>query len=73
MPSHYQGDPYWMTVKFASRCAKTKCDATIHKGDRAFCYPRQRAVYGEVCGHGDEASRDFESARGDEDFYNGVR
>jgi len=51
------GDPFWLTVKYPSECHK--CHKPISKGERAFYYPRDRHLYGEKCGHGEEAEADF--------------
>jgi len=51
------GDPYWINVRYPSHCHK--CRSTIKKGERAFYYPRGRYLFGEKCGHGAEAERDF--------------
>jgi len=54
-----QGDPYWMTVKYPAQCHK--CHKPINKGEKAFYYPKTRSMYGETCGHGQEAEEDFRS------------
>jgi hypothetical protein len=36
---------------------------------RVFYYPSDKALYGERCGHGDKAERDFNAHRIDEDGY----
>jgi hypothetical protein len=71
MPSHYSGDPRWITVRYGG-AACAKCGDPLKKGDDAFYYPRGKSMFGKACGHDIAASRDFESARADEDFYNGV-
>jgi hypothetical protein len=68
MSRRYNNDPYWLTARFNSDCAK--CHKHIKKGDRIFYYPNGRKAYCEdPCGK--EASADFEAAAQDEAFMNG--
>jgi hypothetical protein len=61
----YRGDPYWMTARFSSTCA---CgEHQVKKGERIFYYPNGRSAYGGKCA--EAASRDFQSARFDEQGY----
>ena len=54
-----KGDPFWKIARFD--------DGDIKKGDRVFYFPRtRRALKGEAA---EQASRDFEAARADEDNY----
>jgi|TARA_Y100000310_G_scaffold315824_1_gene366851 hypothetical protein len=63
--SRYQNrDPYWLTAKFNSNCAK--CETTIRKGQRAFYYPSSRTIYCEADDCGAHASRDFAACMFDE-------
>lgn len=64
-----KGDPYWITAKYPGTCAK--CQVKINKGERIFYYPNGNATYGDVCGCGDTAARDFFSAAADEDLMGG--
>ncbi len=70
MTSSYKGDPMWITARFNSQC--DSCGETVHKGDRAFYYPRGKKVYGSRCDCGERNNADFVAAVQDEDFYNGV-
>jgi hypothetical protein len=38
-------------------------------GERAFYYPGDKALYGDRCGHGEKAGRDFNAHRIDEDGF----
>lgn len=67
MPSSYAGDPRWITAKWSGTDAK---GLAFRAGDRVFYYPKGKRIYAGV--NADRASADFESARGDEDFYNGL-
>jgi hypothetical protein len=64
MPSHYSGDPYWLTAKYG-KCAK--CGIPV-KGKRAFYYPKGKHVYCEACGEIESAR--FNAEIEDEDSYN---
>ena len=64
--TYYRNDPYWLQAKYPSRCAG--CGQTIVRGERIFYYPKGKFVLSRACA--DAASREFESARADEDFYN---
>ncbi|MDG2124886.1 MAG: hypothetical protein P8J87_14380 [Verrucomicrobiales bacterium] len=67
--SRYSGDPYWLTARFNGKCHS--CDQAIRKGDRAYYYPRERRLYGDPCGCGQEHAADFEAHAADEgDAYN---
>lgn len=66
MSSHYKGDPYWTTARFAGKCAKT--GEPFAKGARIFYYPRTRACY--VGAAAEAVSADFVAAVFDEDQYN---
>lgn len=67
-PSCYYGDPYWLTTRYPGRCRK--CGRPVHRGERAFYFPKGKALY---CadGCGPEASARFNAERADEDLYNG--
>ena len=43
----YNGDPRWLTAKYASTCACGKC---INPGDEIMWFPRQRVAECETCG-----------------------
>ena len=62
----YSRDPYWLTAKFNSTCAK--CQGEIKKGQQAFYYPSTRSCYCQKESCGGEASADFNAAAQDEDF-----
>lgn len=68
--SYYPGDPYWTTARRDGPCAAQGCARGIKVGDDIFYYPKGRSAYCPIHAQGAEA--DFLSARGDEDFYNGV-
>lgn len=53
----YSGDPYWLTLKYPGYC--NKCHKALARGERAYYYPRTRSMFGESCGHGQEAEQDF--------------
>ena len=55
--ARYRRDPRWIEVRFEGECAK--CKRPIRRGERAFFYPEDRALYcdGEECGKA--ATRDF--------------
>jgi hypothetical protein len=55
----YGGDPYWLTLKWPAHC--DKCKKPLDKGEQAFYYPRSKSFFGESCGHGEEAEKDFHS------------
>ena len=55
----YGGDPYWLTLKYPSHCHK--CHKELKRGEKAFYYPRDKSMFGESCGHGEEADKDFHS------------
>jgi hypothetical protein len=64
MATRYQGDPFWLTAKFAST---GRCGHEIKRGDRIFYYPKGKAAYCPQCSEARAA--DFNSAAADEDFY----
>jgi len=66
MATRYKGDPYWITLRFLGKCAS--CGAELPKGSEAFKY-KDGSLYGEACGCGEEASREFSCAADDEDLY----
>ena len=53
----YGGDPYWITLRYPAHCSK--CHKPLARGERAYYYPRGKQVFGESCGHGQEAEQDF--------------
>jgi hypothetical protein len=55
----YGGDPYWLNLKYPGHC--DKCHKPLARGERAYYYPRTRTMFGESCGHGQEAEQDFHS------------
>ena len=57
MRRSFKCDPKWITVRYSARCAEPNCQAEINFGERAFCYP------------GDKAERDFNAHRIDEDGF----
>ena len=59
-------DPHWITTKYPA----TAEDGTRHPaGTRAFYYPgTKRMFFGEAA---EQASRDFDAARQDEEFMRG--
>lgn len=62
--ANYSNDPYWTTAKFNST---DKLGNPIRRGDRIFYYPRTKTVLtGEAA---EKASREFDAAKQDEDFY----
>jgi hypothetical protein len=65
----YQGDPRWLEARYEGTCHKPGCEQAIRKGDRVFYYPKTRTVLARPCGHAEEAARDFEAHRQDEDGY----
>lgn len=66
--SSYRGDPHWMTARYPGKCSAEGCSDPINKGDQIFYYPNSKKAY--VGSHAEANSRDFESGRADEDFYN---
>ena len=68
----YQGDPYWLTARFNSKCHgdKGNCQQGIKKGEQAFYYPNGKHIYAVPCGHAESNSVDFESHAFDEMIYN---
>jgi len=69
MPSHYRGDPYWLTAKYAGTCRR--CGRPIRPGEHVFYYPKTKSVYCSEPGCGEKESNSFHEAVQDEDFYNG--
>ena len=65
--TRYKNDPRWIEVKFDGDCAKPSCGNIIKAGERAFYYPQSRSMYGDHCGHGEEASADFHAHAADEE------
>lgn len=63
--THYAGDPYWMTCKFAGKCGR--CTREIKKGERAFRY-KDGTIYCGLEKCGGIASREFDAVAQDEDF-----
>ena len=60
-------DPHWITLRYAGKC--TKCGASVPAGAQAFYFPNGRSVYGQdCCGAADDASRQFEAERFDDEF-----
>ncbi len=69
MRRRFKCDPKWITVKYPAKCAKSGCATAITANERAFYYPEDRSLYGDRCGHGDEADHDFNAHRIDEAGY----
>jgi len=67
--TRYKGDPFWITAKYPSKCKK--CGKEINKGAKAFYYPKGRAIYCDSPDCGQQASREFQAAAEDEDWYMG--
>ncbi len=61
---HQSGDPYWVTAKYAGKCAGT--GQPFKAGDRVFYYPRERKCYAGQAAQAAEA--DFRSCADDEAF-----
>jgi hypothetical protein len=59
----YRNDPYWITAKWAGKCAK--CGAPIKRGERAFYYPQERRLYSGECA--EQAASDFQALAADEE------
>lgn len=58
-------DPFWMVAKYPGKDAKGN---PVRRGDRVFYYPSTKTMLtGEDA---EKASREFDAARSDEDFYN---
>lgn len=63
----YAGDPRWIAARCDGACHR--CDGPIYKGDAAFYYPSNKAMY---CDHdccARDAESDFLSCAGDEYAY----
>jgi hypothetical protein len=60
-----RGDPYWLTAKWAGTCVR--CGAHIKRGDKAYYYPRDRALYCASDSCGEKASREFAAYKQDEE------
>lgn len=69
MRRRFKCDPKWITAKYPAKCAKPGCEVPITFGDRVFYYHEDRSLYGSRCGHAEEASRDFNAHRIDEDAF----
>ena len=69
MRRRFKCDPKWITARYPAKCAKSGCEVPITLGERAFYYPEDRTLYAVLCGHGEEASRDFATHRSDEDGF----
>ena len=69
MQRRFKCDPKWITTRYPAKCAKPDCEVPITPGECAFYYPEDRTFYGHRCGHGQEAARDFNAHRIDEDGY----
>jgi hypothetical protein len=65
--ARYQGDPRWLTARFAGTCSRVGCTQAIKSGDQVFYYPQGRIALAKACGHADDAARDFNSHAADED------
>lgn len=63
---YYQHDPRWIAARYGRTCAG--CGAEIRKGERIYFYPLGQKSYGNSCGCGLRADRDFEAARFDEEM-----
>jgi len=62
----YRDDPRWITARYNGVDADGNA---VRKGDRVFYYPRGKVLLtGEKA---EQAARDFEAARVDEDVMNG--
>ena len=59
------GDPYWMTAKYPGR---DKNGTPFPKGTKVFYYPSTKTFL--IGREAEEAARDFQSHKQDEDFYN---
>jgi len=62
----YDGDPYWITLRYPGMCAG--CGCKISKGTDAFRY-KDGSLYGEACGCGETAENDFQALAHDECMY----
>jgi hypothetical protein len=69
MQRRFKCDPKRIRVRYPARCTEPNCQTEINPGERAFCYPGDNALYGDRCGHGEKAERDFNAHRIDEDGY----
>ena len=58
------GDPYWMVAKFPGVDSKGR---PVRKGDKVFYYPRTKVML--TGPEAEQASRDFDAAKADEDGF----
>lgn len=56
-------DPRWIVAKYPGKCF---CGSAIAKGERCFYYPNTRTLKCVKCS--EQAARDFEAAKQDEEF-----
>ena len=66
MARRYQGDPYWLTLKYPGQCRR--CDRQLKKGEQAFRY-KDGSLYCDSDSCGGRESRMFEAAAADEEQY----
>lgn len=74
MPRYYNGDPYWINLRYAGTCAS--CGARLPKGARAFYYPKGKKLFGDqdaCCGQGTLEAERFAELALDEWAYQGFR
>lgn len=60
----YSKDPRWLDARFPGRCSS--CGEQFQAGERIFYYPLVKKTYSGQCAEAN--SRDFESARYDEEM-----
>lgn len=65
----YQGDPHWLTLRFAGKCSA--CGHTLPRQSEAFYYPNGNNMYGkECCSAANTSAAWFDAVAFDEDFGN---
>jgi len=60
---YYNGDPYWLTARFAGTCSG--CGKPLAKGEQVFRFKNGK-LFAESCGCGIYESQQFEQIAQDE-------
>ena len=58
-------DPKWIGLVWAVQCAG--CGSSLEPGDEAYFFFGTKSAYGDACGCGDDAERDYSAQIFDEE------